>query len=119
MSDREVWQTTLQTRGYSMCCDELEWGGEGGKKMTPDQLEAESRAGTPDSNKRSSTGSNSGNNLVVRQLAAAILQVYRILNTFHFPLNFLFQNVKCKGEKEILKNCRTSCIFHYVCNRRT
>ena len=53
--------------------------------MTPDQLEVESRAGTPDSNKRSSTGSNSGNNLVVRQLAAAILQVYRILNTFNFP----------------------------------
>ena len=80
VSDREVWQTALQTRGYSLSCEELAWGGEGGKKMTADQLEGESRAGTPDSNKRSSTGSTSGSNIVIRQLAAAILQVENLFS---------------------------------------
>ena len=73
VTNRELWQNALQTRGYRMCADELSWGD--GKKLSPEMVEGESRPATPDSNKRSSSGSAAGTNSTVRQLAAAILQV--------------------------------------------
>ena len=73
MADRKAWQTALETRGYLMGCEELVWAG--GNKMAVEQLTAEpTTSGSPDS-KRSSGASAAAFNTVVRQLAAAILQV--------------------------------------------
>jgi len=81
VKDREAWQNAMQTRQYIMSCDEIAWGGEHGGKLTQDMLEAESRAGTPDSSKRSSTGSAVGPTAtVVKQLAAAIIQIGQMIN---------------------------------------
>jgi hypothetical protein len=39
VEDRQAWQTAIQTRDYTMGCEELLWGGEGEiKKLTPDML---------------------------------------------------------------------------------
>lgn len=73
VDDRIEWQNALQTREYKMGCDELVWAGD--KRLTAEQLKAPSAAGSPDS-KRSSGGSTTAfKGSVVKQLAAAILQV--------------------------------------------
>ena len=39
VEDRQAWQTALQTRDYSMGCEELTWGGDGEtRRLTPDML---------------------------------------------------------------------------------
>lgn len=71
VEDRVAWQNAITTRTYEMGCDELVWG-EGDKIDIEGLTSEQTRPGTPDSD-------SSGGNIVVRQLAAAILQVGQMI----------------------------------------
>ena len=79
---REVWQNAIEIKSYDKNCEELTWGGESNTCTLADLIAPSrdvSRPGTPDSgassSKRDSTGSAGRSVSMVKQLAAAILQV--------------------------------------------
>jgi len=94
VKERLKWQEALQSRGYTMCCDGLTWGGSE-EKINPLDSIAESaensRPSTPEGGKkRDSTGSNKSDvdsdkrSITVKQLACAILQVGQMVDKKYF-----------------------------------